>query len=43
MSTDGRHEQVIRAAATIAGDTEIVVVKSQAILGRYPDARETRQ
>jgi len=29
---------VIRAAATIAGDAEIVVVGSQAILGRYPDA-----
>jgi hypothetical protein len=31
-------EHVIRAAATIAGDSEIVVVGSQAILGRYPDA-----
>jgi len=31
-------EHVIRAAATIAGDTEIVVVGSQAILGRYPKA-----
>jgi hypothetical protein len=31
-------EHVIRAAATIAGDTEIVVIGSQAILGRYPDA-----
>jgi hypothetical protein len=31
-------EHVIRAAATIAGDTEIVVVGSQAILGRYPEA-----
>ncbi len=31
-------EHVIRAAATIAGDTEIVVVGSQAILGRYPAA-----
>ena len=31
-------EHVIRAAATIAGDTEIVVVGSQAILGRYPNA-----
>lgn len=31
-------EHVIRAAATIAGDQEIVVIGSQAILGRYPDA-----
>jgi hypothetical protein len=31
-------EHVIRAAATIAGDTEIVVIGSQAILGQHPDA-----
>jgi len=31
-------EHVIRAAATIAGDREIVVIGSQAILGRHPDA-----
>jgi hypothetical protein len=31
-------EHVTRAAATIAGDTEIVVIGSQAILGRYPEA-----
>ena len=31
-------EHVIRAAATIAGDSEIIVIGSQAILGRYPDA-----
>ena len=31
-------EHVIRAAATIAGDSEIVVIGSQAILGRYPQA-----
>jgi hypothetical protein len=31
-------EHVIRAAATIAGDPEIVVIGSQAILGRFPDA-----
>ena len=31
-------EHVIRAAATIAEDTEIVVIGSQAILGRYPQA-----
>ena len=36
--TRSQLEHVIRAAATIAGDTEIVVVGSQAILGRYPDA-----
>jgi hypothetical protein len=31
-------EHVIRASATIAGDSEIVVIGSQAILGRYPNA-----
>ena len=31
-------EHVIRAAATISGEREIVVVGSQAILGRYPEA-----
>ena len=31
-------EHVIRAAATRAGEPEIVVIGSQAILGRYPDA-----
>lgn len=31
-------EHVIRAASTIAGDSEIVVIGSQAILGRYPQA-----
>lgn len=31
-------EHVIRAAAAIAGDTEIVVIGSQAILGCHPDA-----
>jgi hypothetical protein len=36
--TRAQLEHVIRAAASIAGDTEIVVVGSQAILGRYPDA-----
>jgi len=34
----GQLEHVIRAAATIAGDTEIVVIGSQAILGRHPQA-----
>jgi hypothetical protein len=33
-------EHVIRAAATISEDDEIVIVGSQAILGRYPDAPE---
>jgi hypothetical protein len=33
-------EHVIRAAATISEDDEIVVIGSQAILGRYPDALE---
>lgn len=31
-------EHVIRAAAAISGDSEIVVIGSQSILGRYPDA-----
>ncbi|HXT21630.1 MAG TPA: hypothetical protein VN923_12840 [Thermoanaerobaculia bacterium] len=31
-------EHVIRAAAVIASDDEIVVIGSQAILGQYPDA-----
>jgi hypothetical protein len=30
-------EHVIRAAATIAEDDEIVVIGSQAILGQFPD------
>lgn len=34
----GQLEHVIRAAAAIAGDTEIVVIGSQAILGSYPEA-----
>lgn len=33
-------EHVIRAAATISGDDEIVVIGSQAILGHYPEAPE---
>jgi len=33
-------EHVIRASATIAGDLEIVVIGSQAILGSHPDAPE---
>ena len=33
-------EHVIRAAATVAGENEIVVVGSQAILGQFPDAPE---
>jgi hypothetical protein len=31
-------EHVIRAAASVAGENEIVVVGSQAILGQFPDA-----
>lgn len=31
-------EHVIRAAADVAGDDEVVVIGSQAILGRLPDA-----
>ncbi len=33
-------EHLIRAAATIADDTEIVVIGSQAVLGQFPDAPE---
>jgi hypothetical protein len=31
-------EHVIRAAATVAGEYELVVIGSQAILGQFPDA-----
>lgn len=31
-------EHVIRAAATVTGENEIVVIGSQAILGQFPDA-----
>ncbi len=31
-------EHLIRAASTIADDTDLVIVGSQAILGQYPDA-----
>jgi hypothetical protein len=31
-------EHIIRAAGAIAGDREIVVIGSQALLGQYPDA-----
>lgn len=34
-------EHVIRAAAAVAEDEEIVVVGSQAILGQFPDAPES--
>lgn len=34
-------EHVIRAASSIANDREIVVLGSQAILGRYPEAPPT--
>ena len=33
-------EHIIRAAATIADDDDIVVIGSQAILGQFPDAPE---
>lgn len=32
---------MIRAAATVAGENEIVIVGSQAILGQFPDAPDT--
>jgi hypothetical protein len=34
-------EHVIRAAAEVAGDDELVVIGSQAILGQFPDAPES--
>jgi len=34
-------EHVIRAAAEAAGDDELVIVGSQAILGQFPDAPES--
>jgi hypothetical protein len=34
----GQLEHLIRAASSISGDPEIVIVGSQAILGRHPDA-----
>jgi hypothetical protein len=34
-------EHIIRAAGSITGDNEIMVVGSQAILGQFPDAPET--
>jgi hypothetical protein len=34
-------EHVIRAAADIADDEEIIVIGSQAILGQFPDAPQT--
>jgi hypothetical protein len=38
-----RHEleHVIRAAAAVAGDDELVIVGSQAILGQFPEAPES--
>jgi len=36
--TRGQLEHVIRAAATIADDDEIVVIGSQAVLGQFPQA-----
>jgi hypothetical protein len=34
-------EHVIRAAAEVTGDKELVIVGSQAILGQFPDAPES--
>lgn len=34
-------EHVIRAAAAIAGENELVIVGSQAILGQFPNAPKT--
>jgi hypothetical protein len=34
-------EHVIRAAAEVAGDDELVIVGSQAILGQFPDAPDS--
>ena len=34
----GQLEHIIRAAATIADDDEIVVIGSQSVLGQFPDA-----
>ena len=34
-------EHIIRAAAEVSGDNELVIVGSQAILGQYPDAPHT--
>src|SRR5437763_6968638 len=34
-------EHIIRAAAQVAGDSDIVIVGSQAILGQFPDAPDS--
>jgi hypothetical protein len=36
--TRAQLEHIIRAAATIADDDEIIVIGSQAVLGQFPDA-----
>jgi hypothetical protein len=36
--TRAQLEHLIRAAATIADDNEIVVIGSQAVLGQFPQA-----
>ena len=33
-------EHIIRAACAIAGDTELVIIGSQAVLGQFPNAPE---
>lgn len=38
--TRAQLEHVIRAAATISQDDEIVIIGSQAVLGQFPDAPE---
>ena len=34
-------EHVIRAAATVAGESELVIIGSQALLGQFPNAPQT--
>jgi dihydrofolate reductase len=31
-------EHIIRAAATVADDDELIIIGSQAVLGQFPDA-----
>ena len=38
--TRGELEHAIRAACDVAGDDEVFVFGSQAILGQYPNAHE---
>lgn len=34
-------EHIVRAAAGITGETEFIVIGSQSILGKFPDAPRT--